>query len=263
MRRKREKEISSLRSFVDGAFFATIIFLLLFMVIDFKIKDETWISVFGSFVVAAFTIAAAWVALRGNRVQITQNNDLEDERRENSLIAARAVLPSLLSEMATVARNNLMFRFAPGHEPAGFRIPRPTAFHRMPESIIPELKQCIQYADSISQDRLANILRHFQVQQVRETEVGAHLIAPSEHQLTFDNHRVISDAIGWAVVYGLIVDAFAYARGTTSAIPASLNPEFVRHAFDVGGVYLPQYPLVDNILKDRIKNNLLERQWDI
>jgi hypothetical protein len=265
MRRNREKEISSLRSFVDGAFFATITFLVLFLVIDWKIKNETWISVFGSFVVAGFTIAAAWVALRGNRVQIAQNSDLEDERRQNSLIAAKAVLPSILSELTGIATNNLLLIFPDNVPPRGNDTPPATEFQRIPETLLPPLKECIQHADSVSQERLANILRHFQVYDARRGNRTRGTLRPSlldnppppsANELT-----AISNAIGWAVIHALLSDAYSFARGSKLPIPPTVTADRVRGAFLSAGIILDNYPHLETALENRIARARLEQNW--
>ncbi|MBM3089266.1 hypothetical protein GFB56_00330 [Ensifer sp. T173] len=261
MRKYRLKQITFLDGFALGVFCATEVFLVVFMQLDLGIKNDAWVGFVGTMVVAGFSIGAAYIALRGNRLQISQANDIEDERRHNALIAARAVLPAILAEMSLVARNNLMLRFQPGHAPLGFHAPPPTAFQPLPETAIPGLKECIEHADEVSQDRLANILRHFQVQQSRLQHVGVAVLQPNVTQMTVDLHQAISDAIGWAVIYALISEAFAFARGSSVAIPANLNPDSVQSAFAAAGVVPAMYPLLEQVLQVRIDGNRLEREW--
>ncbi|MEP9399779.1 hypothetical protein ABLE86_20755 [Mesorhizobium sp. KR2-14] len=261
MRKYRLKQITFLDGFALGAFCAAEVFLVVFMMLDWPLKSDAWVGFVGSIVVAGFSIGAAYIALRGNRTQISQTNDIEDERRHNKLVAARAILPAILSELSIVARNNLMLRFHPGHTPVGFHVPHPTAFQALPDSIIPDLKECIEHADSVSQDRLANILKHFQVQQARQAAVGIGVILPHITGLTAATHDAISDAIGWAVVYGLVGEAFSYARGTANSIPPRIDPETVRGAFTLAGVVTGMYPNVDQLLELRIAGDRLERQW--
>lgn len=261
MRKYRLKQITFIDGFALGAFCATEIFIVAFMVLDLSLKHEAWVGFFGNMIVAGFSIGAAFIALRGNRLQILQSNDIEDERKRSSLVAARAVLPAILAEMSLVARNNLMLRFQPGHAPVGFSAPPATVFQPLPESVIPGLKECIEHADEIAQDRLANILRHFQVQQAREQHVGVAVIQPHATQMTLDLHHAISDAIGWAVIYALISEAFAFARGSSATIPAALNPDNVHGAFAAAGIVSAMYPLLQQVLLTRINENRLEREW--
>lgn len=265
MRRQREKEVSSLRRFVDGAFFATLVFLVLFMVLDSDIKDETWIGVFGNFVVAAFTIAAAWVALSGNRAQIKQTNDVEDERRQNSLIAARAILPSILSELSRITLNNLLLVFPDNRAPPGNDTPKPEEFIRLPEEILPPLKECIQYSDPVSQERLGNILRHFQVHEARRGNRTRYTIRPyhldNPPPPDFRELSAISNAIGWAVIYGLVSDAYGFARGSRPSIPSTVTADRVRGAFLSAGITLDEYPHLQTALENRISRRRLEQDW--
>lgn len=265
MRKSQLKELAALRKFIDGAFFATIVFLLLFMMIDFNIKNEAWISVFGSFVVAAFTIAAAWVALRGNRIQIAQNEDLENQRRMNSLIAAKAVLPSILSELSAIAQNNLLLNFPQNKAPKGNPVPKPTKFLRVPESVLPALKECIQHSDPISQERLANILRHFQVYDARQKRNSSGFLTPqytaNPPKPTYNEMTAISSAIGWAVIYALISDAYDFARGSKQPIPATVTSDRVKGAFLTVGIMLEFYPALQTTLNGRIDRGRLEQDW--
>ncbi|WP_313591220.1 hypothetical protein [Agrobacterium cavarae] len=265
MRKSRLNELTALRRFVDGAFFATLVFLTLFMVIDFKVKDETWVNVFGSFVVAAFTIAAAWVALRGNRIQITQNEDLENSRRINSLIAAKAVLPSILSELNSIAQNNLLLNFPQNKAPKGNPVRKPTELLRVPESVLPALKECIQYSDPVSQERLANILRHFQVYDARHKRSSTSFLTPhyagNPPKPNYNEMTAISSAIGWAVIHALISDAYDFARGSKYPIPATVTPDRVKGAFLTVGVMLENYPALETALNGRINRGKLEQDW--
>lgn len=265
-RKKREAELSSLRRFIDGMFSTTIVFLFLFLLIDFRIGSEAWVGIFGSFVVAALTIAAAWVALRGNRIQIAQTNDLEDERRLNSLVAATAVLPGVLSEFTAIVQNNLLLLFPNNTAPIGNDTPIPTDFRRLPAELLPAYKECIQHADPISQERLANILRHFQVYDARRgnrtrgTLQSCYVDEPppaNANELT-----AISNAIGWAVIYGLISDAYSFARGSRTPIPATVTPDRVRGAFLSAGITLDRYPHLQRALENRIARGRLEQNWE-
>ncbi|UVC10174.1 hypothetical protein IHQ71_06095 [Rhizobium sp. TH2] len=263
MKYAREKQVSSLRSFVDGAFWTTIVFLTVFMLLDFKLSEAAWIGMLGSIVVAIFTIAAAWFALAGSRAQINQNYDLEEERRLNSLIAARAVLPAILSEMITAAQNNIRLSFEPGHGPIGSKLPDATFFMPIPTDLIPPYKQCIEHADPCSQERLANVLRYFQVEQARHRSREIQQLQPALQKVayTVQMHDAISSAIGWAVIHALIGDIFKYARGSQPSIPMSLDANKVREAFLLAEITLEMYPNLVEILEGRINAGSIERNW--
>lgn len=265
MLRMHESNLSALRRFVDGVFFATLTFLILFMLLDFHIENQAWIGVFGSFVVAEFTIAAAWVALRGNRIQIAQTGYLEDARRLNSLIAARAVLPSILSELTAVATNNLLLIFPDNRPPRGNDIPPATDFRRVPEEILPAFKECIQYADPSSQERLANILRHFQIYEARRGNRTRAVLRPflldNPPPANANELTAISNAIGWAVIHALVADAYGFARRSGVSIPSVVSADRVRGAFLLAGIMLDNYPHLQTALENRIARGRLEQDW--
>src|SRR5690606_10073919 len=104
------------RNYVDGlalgAFAATLVFLIIFMLIDLRLGNDDWISFFGNILVALFSIGAALLALQGVRIQTQKADEIEQQRRERSLSAARAVLPAVLSELCSVSLNNMRLHFA-------------------------------------------------------------------------------------------------------------------------------------------------------
>lgn len=262
MRKHRLKQITFFDGFALGAFCASEIFLIVFMIIDTPLENEAWVGFVGNMVVAGFSIGAAYIALRGNRLQISQTNDIEDERREDSLIAARAVLPAVLSQICSVASNNLRLRFPPDTAPLGSDLVPATVFQRLPDDVIPPLKECIQHADGTSQERLANILRHFQVLTARSRS-NQSIIEPTlgPTTTTLELQSAFSDAIGWATVYALAEDAFGFARGSKPSIPATLDPARVRSAFLLAGIMLENYPNLEAILNNRIANGRIETNW--
>lgn len=259
---RRQKQVSYLEGVALGLFLATLAFLFAFMLIDFKLANDDWVSFFGSIVVALFSIGAAWLALQGNKTQILQAADLEEERRLRSLAAARAMLPAVLSEICKVAQNNLRLRFAPGHGPIGSELPDATVFQPMPEAVIPVLKEVIQYADSATQDRLSNILRHFQVFEARRSGTETAVLQPLVAEGQLPAHNAISEALGWAAVYAMAESAFDFARGTASSIPPTINAADVRRAFFSAGIVLENYPLLVQILDARAQGGRLELRWD-
>ncbi|GGG15434.1 hypothetical protein GCM10010924_50620 [Rhizobium wenxiniae] len=255
--------MSYLEGVALGAFLATLAFLFAFMLIDFKLSNDDWVGFFGNIVVALFSIGAAWLALQGNKAQLQQAADLEEERRRRSLAAARAMLPAVLSEICQVAQNNLRLRFVPGHGPIGSELPAATVFQSMPESVIPVLKEVIQYADPASQDRLSNILRHFQVFEARRTGTETAVLQPLVTEGQLLTHNAISEVLGWAAVYAMAASAFEFARGTSSSIPPAITAADVRRALFSASIVLENYPLLVQILDARAQGGRLELRWDV
>ncbi|RVI52154.1 hypothetical protein [Sinorhizobium meliloti] len=261
MNRPKDKRLNYLDGFAAGAFISTLVFLITFMFIDFHLKDDDWVSFFGNLVVALFSIGAALFALEGNRAQMRQASEIEEDRRQRSLAAARAVLPAILSELCLIAMNNMRLRFAEGHLPIGYELPPATAFQTVPDHIIQVLKEVIQNSDPLSQERLSNILRHFQVFQARRTGAEAAIIEPHVDALTLPVYSAISEVIGWAVIYAMTSSAFGFARGIQATIPRSIEPSDVRSAFFSAGVVLESYPNLEQILATRTAEGRLELNW--
>jgi len=259
---RRQKQVSYLEGVALGLFLATLAFLFAFMLIDFNLANDDWVSFFGSIVVALFSIGAAFLALQGNKAQIQQAADLEEEWRLRSLAAARAMLPAVLSEICQVAQNNLRLLFVPGYGPTGYGLPAATAFQPLPQGVIPVVKEVVQYADTLTQDRLSNILRHFQVFEARRSGTEVALLEPLVTEGPLGTHNAISEALGWAAVYAIAESAFNFARGTSSSIPPSINAADVRRAFISAGIVLESYPLLEQRLEARAREGRLELRWD-
>jgi hypothetical protein len=262
MLKSRRRNLSYLDGVAFGAFISTVVFLAAFMFIDFHLDDDDWVGFFGNIVVALFSIGAALFALQGSKAQIHQGYELEENRRQRSLAAARALLPAILSDLCLVATNNMRLRFQEGHQPIGYELPPATTFQSIPEQAIPVFKEVIQNADPISQERLSNILRHCQVYQARRTGTEADVIWPNDNALTLPLYSAISEVIGWAAVYAMCSNAFGFARGIETAIPATIVEADVRSAFFSAGIVLELYPNLQQILDLRASEGRLEINWD-
>lgn len=259
---RRRKQVGYFDGVALGLFLATFVFLFAFMFIDFHLEDDDWVSFFGNIVVALFSIGAAWLALQGNKAQLNQVADLEEERRLRSLAAARAMLPAVLSEICKVTQNNLRLRFASGHEVIGLDLPAATVFQALPEGVIPVFKEVIQYADTLTQDRLSNILRHFQVFEARRTGAEIVVLQPLATEGQLATYNAISEVLGWAVVYAMTESAFHFARGASSSIPTSVGAADVRRAFFSAGIMVENYPLIEQRLEARAQEGRLELRWE-
>ncbi|WP_425640281.1 hypothetical protein [Agrobacterium radiobacter] len=259
---RRQKQVSYLEGVALGLFLATLVFLFAFMFIDFNLANDDWVGFFGSIVVALFSIGAAWLALQGNKAQLQQAADLEEGRRLRSLAAARAMLPAVLSEICQVAQNNLRLRFAPGYGPIGSELPAVRVFQPMPEAVIPVLKEVIQHADPATQDRLSNILRHFQVLEARRFGTETAVLQPFVAESQLPTHNAISEVLGWAAVYAMAESAFRFARGMSSSIPAAISAADVRRALFIAGIVVDSYPLLEQRLAARAQEGRLELRWN-
>jgi hypothetical protein len=244
--------LSYLDGIALGLFLAAAAFLILFMLIDWKI-GEAWIGVAGNMLVAIFSVGAAFLALRGTRIQVQHANDIEEERREDMLAAARAMLPGALSTICGTAKANLRGGFMQGDL---FGSKDTEEFPRsLPESVFQILKDCIQYADPITRRRLASLLSTYQIvtsrnppsQTVKALRTGA-----------IQDHNLISRAIGWALIYALAEHGFEFARGKAKTIPAAMSPDRVRSAFFLAGVPIENYELLEKLLEERIAGNRVE-----
>lgn len=251
--------------FIFGALVSLIFCFTLFTFLDFHLSVDAWISIFGSFLIAAFSISAALIALRGNRIQIDALRDIEEFRRENALAAAKAILPATLSEICRISQANMKLRFHASDLSINLNVIdseeiQTNEFELLPENLIFQLKECILHADQISRNHLSEILRNFQVLQARRITGDKYVLEVNDDKLSLDNHSAISEVIGWATVYALTENIFEYARGVADVVP-KMDPSRVEKAFLIGGIALENYPLLHNLLTSRIKEGRIENNW--
>jgi hypothetical protein len=263
MKRKRFSDIVELRSFVDGAVFATGIALVAFMCFDIVASDDAKVAAIGSLLVALLTLSAAWIALAGNKKQLEHATYLEDKRRENSLIAARAVLPAVLSEMMTIASNNLQINFEETLI-VGTKRPFGTQFMKLPERLIPYLKECIQHADSRTQRRFADILCYFSMLESRDDILTREKLTHADsdiRKLSASQRNAIEDAVQWAVTHALIEDTLRFAQGGSNTVSSEIPVGRVRGAFVASLISLSDYPFVEAAIANRVANGRLFIDW--
>jgi hypothetical protein len=246
------------RSHLDGlalgAFLATIVWLIVHMLFEFGLSDENRLDFIGTIVVAGFSLGAALIALRGVRSQIATTQQIELERRERALFASKAIFAAELAPLFEVAINNIRLHFENVALAVGDPLPPPAGLKIMPPGITGIFKQVIENADPISQDRLANILKHCQVYQARDGMSRHHVIKAFNERMTLDTHNAMSSAIGWAVIHAMISDAIRYARGVDDSVASSVSEKDIRSAFTQSEVFLEAYPTLDKIIQTRAVN---------
>ena len=259
---KRLVEVDSLRRFVDGAVCATLICLVFFAASDFVDDDAAWVGVFGSLLVAIITLIAARVALAGNRLQLAQVYDLEEERRSNLLVAGKAMLTGTLSDMMEITTNNMQLDFEEVLV-IGSKKPFATEFIQLPDQYILSIKECIQHADPISQRRLADIISNFQMLESRERTLNKGKLSPTDvtRKLSYAKQLAIDDAIHWAVTHALIEDTLQFARGASENVSTQVPVERVKAAFLRAHVILGEYQPLLATIDNRAAHGRLFINW--
>lgn len=180
-----------------------------------KIAIENFVGLTG--ILAAFL--AGFLALSGISWQINSSEEIDKRRLVAERLAANSVLPLALSQMTPVAKRGAeicmdMHTGQVLNEALTLQI-------SLPAEVIPAIKEAIKYATPHNGERLANLVRVYQVLFVR-----------TEHWLRERYSPLLTQydqAVAWAVLYRLIEDCFDYSRNEVSDIPSSLtNPNLHR-----------------------------------
>jgi hypothetical protein len=144
----------------------------LFLGSDDRLQWETLLTGGAAVLAALFTI-------RKINEQIRQTGQLAADQRNRKARAARAMLPLALSEIteyATACINGLLalqplfldesaLDRSPAHSDlSSWTLPR------LPENVLPLLKECIEYSDDRPAEAMRDMVRHFQVQNTRLIE---------------------------------------------------------------------------------------------
>jgi hypothetical protein len=241
-----------------GAFLTLLvlfIFAALFHLQLFGTNHDTYIQ---TLITSIATAATGYLAIRGIREQIQKNAEAEEQRRQESLRAARATLPLALAEVVETSRSILKAIFAGQLEPAEKHLQSLTL-----SGLIETLTKCIQYSDNQSGDRLAQIIRYIQVLRARfDKKYFKSAIPENECDWVKVGHGRLDYAIGWAVLDALCTSAFSYARGSKEQIPARIEKEAVYGAF-VTALLLPeQHPRLVELIETRWTADRLEMKFE-
>lgn len=197
--------------FLFGTAAASTFFLICLVLLDSKFQP----FFLNKLLEFAAIPVALWVAFAGWRAvskQVENDREMEMIRQRSSLEAEKASLAPVLSELSDVCRAAIVLTL---QEPRGDADAlKKIGMFGISDRALSVLKGCISYADSDTGDRLANIIRHFQVALSRtlssyeDPKVG---IAPYRNTLD------------WAVVQLLVDDCFEFARGKSQRIPKTIS----------------------------------------
>ena len=190
-------------------------------------------------------LIAAFLALAGVLTNIANQNHLAEKQRRRKLVAAKAVLPLVLSQMAIVARRGAEISIRQNIQP---KIPSELiAELTLSKEVIATLQATIEQTDRQDGNRLANLVRRYQVCLTKT----ARLIARNDFAVRVDCDLSLS----WVILFRLVEDCFEYSRGEASNIPEKLNRPKLR-AFYEKELKAKQYvidtlqPIIDSLEAD-------------
>lgn len=185
-----------------GAFFA----LALAWIIDESVHDayqKNWVYLFS----ALTTLAAASLALSGTFSVIFNQNELARKETERSMLAARALLPPVLSSLHTKAE--LGFLAAANQKEYKSN---PDKARQLLDKLslsseeLKVLSDCIKFSEDDTARWLSLIISHFQIERSRLDSAFS-----TKGLLTLDL-QITDGALDWLVTLALVSHLFEFAR---------------------------------------------------
>ena len=179
------------------------------------------------------TLNAGVLAILASVIALNISKYHENKQREWRFIAARAFLPSALSDLVGYFKRSadLLSEAYIGveekHDPIQLKADLPT----LPVSYVETFRQCIDQAEPVVGEYLADILVDLQVHHARLTELHESLTKPSH---TVWPRTVLKSYIySLGKLYGLVGKLFPFARGQKDFDATPLVWEDYRTAYSL------------------------------
>jgi hypothetical protein len=215
-------KIKFLSNIVLGILLGSIFAFSIALVFDADIQDGLK-KFYTSLLTSITTVIAAVFALSGVLANIDNQNIIANQSKSRSLAAAKAVLPLALSQMSAVARrgSSISLDISTSNQSAELLISQ----LKLPAEIIPAIRDSIQHSNQCNGERLANLIRTYQVLFSRSERWLREAYRPLLQQ--YDN------SVDWAIFYRLVEDCYEYARAESQDIPVELSDPKLQGFFAV------------------------------
>jgi hypothetical protein len=251
------------KTFADGialgVFLTLLVVFSLALLFDFRFFGNDADDYIQTLVTSVVAMGAGYLALWGIRHQVQQNFEVEEARRLNSLRAARASLPLALSDLVSTAQKvlgRILDGTAKSPEELVTSISSPT--------VLETISKCIEYSDTKSADRLAQIIRYIQLVRARfDVSHFANVYPPNEQDWGVLGHNRTSYIVDWAVLVAICNSAFGFARGSVPTIPSQISLADVSNALTTAHVFIEQYPRLEEMIVTRSEAGRLERDFSV
>ena len=186
----------------------------------------TIITTVGALLGAALATAAVLA-------QIEAQRDAEERQRSRAQRAAKAMLPIALMRLHAAAKAGASAYYHEGQD-TDPRAPWSEAIKgsHAPSDVFDTIRACIVQADEGDADRLANLIRRYQVLHARAERRAPNLRNPQDYDA--------ENAVNWAILTCLIDDCFAYAREEAEHIPPHLTKRGLSMVFPNNGYTLKE-----------------------
>ena len=198
---------------------------------------------------AGATLLAATIAISGVLRSIEHQRLSSEHTRNRSLAAAKSTLSLALVQLSDICLNGI--RNSLGISSAGRTPDELVAEIQSSPELLLTLKQCIEFADNASGDRLANLVRHYQVYRSRHI----HALAQERPE----HPERVSSAADWAVLFRLVEDCFDYAHGDAMDIPQAMTNRNLTGVFSMRlFISRGRYPGLEVEIERRHRHDSLE-----
>jgi len=258
----KKKQTSWRGSHLDGialgAFLATIFFLVIFWQLDVVKESTNRTTLYAAIIGAAVALFVGCLALKGVTSQIQQNIDADEERRARALAAAIALLPIALSRLSEIAANNSKRNF---DQALLLKNEELEELQYISDDIIEVLKESIEHSDTLSQERLAQLFRMYQVLIARDQKRPLAKICEQTSEWQRGEHEALSSALNWTVFYAIVGSAYGYARGVQASIPPAITTQHVYNALNNLGINYESVPKLVLLIEERANAGRLEMSF--
>lgn len=195
-----------------------------------------WLYEYQTLITGLAAVYAAYFSVSAIYDQIRQAKEIEVDRKNAKLAAARAVLPlslSTISDYASICAricHDMLLQCRNEHYPRDLPIPD---FPSVPDNAIGTIKELIEFVDESERPVFARLAGKIQVQSARlrglRQDVSRHTII---------NQNSIEDyAVDACEVYARCASLFDYARFESDSLPLCVASEDVMRAVHNVGIF--------------------------
>lgn len=206
-----------------------------------------WLKDHQTLVTGLFAVVAAFWTIERMNAGMKQATDLERKRRDHELNGARAVLPIALSAITGYAQRSadllktiLDESTAFAHDvniPADFKAPE------LSDEAVPVLRDVIRYGGPAESTLIADLLSHYQVQNVRLRS-----IPDDSRRGRLSKHNVLQYVFDAAELYMRASDLFNFARRRAEIGPVPpVDAASIRSGLTLCGFHHGEYPELDEL----------------
>lgn len=225
-----------LRNTATGILIGFVGGMLLAMALDSGVSDE--LKKLYTFVISAvLSLFAAALTLTGVFANIENQREAERRSRERKLAAAKALLPTSLSQMCDICESGMQFshNFSTLLQELSDEKFKEISVQRLslPDGMISIFRELIELTDNEAvSERISVLLREYQVLFARWTSVFSQSNLSAMNGELRRNEKTVE----WAFLYAITVSLFDYARNESEGPDREIGERELWTALRVSGI---------------------------